>query len=373
MERCQVIGPLDSSRLVSFEMLIWLDGDVAAYEAAIAHGLADALIELGEAGYKARHVVACSRAVAKLLADRPELSGRARAYFGRIYGEFTQLGGVLATKKHLSVSPEVAAPIVVGDTWRLPLQMFNVEDFTNQLVVVCENDTDFEVYVELARRWMRYFRPDCVVSAVSRAGGGGSTVTVIRRLMSEPNPPFLCIVDSDREVVLGAIGSTAKSVKNIWSDTWRGSLFVLDCRELENALPVELVLACQREFGFEDLATLELSNVHADLREYACLKSGESLCRFHKVPRSHAGYARTMSALENTSRTHRSFGICGRECAEAECKVIPSLGEGFLPRFSEWLQSKSRQSFQQPVDWPVTILAAVETLSTLAMALPRRH
>lgn len=355
-------------------MLIWLEGSPADYPAGLSNQILEALTELGEAGYKARHIVACRRDVAKHLASINGISERAKAYFYRFYGEFTQLGSVLAIPDYYVASLSVVIPVEVGGVWHVPLSYFSDERYAEELTVVCENDTDYEIYEVFAKAWLLQNFPSCVVSTKSRAGHGGSTVTVLRRLATNPNPMHLCLLDSDKTVVLGREGSTARGVRAAWVDSWRANLYVLSCRELENALPIVTVGRCLNSLNTPCSKIDQLDLVDGDLLDYACMKTGERLCRFHEVDNSHVGYQRTIHALRETSRRHPDFTNCGVNCGDCDCEVIPALGERFLERFSGWIRSSnSVRALPQCDDWPEEIEVSAALLAKKAIALPRRQ
>lgn len=355
-------------------MLIWLEGTPKDYPLSLDAAALSALTELGEAGYKSRHVIACSRELAKHLGSLDPLSPRAKAYFFRIYGEYTQLGHVFSSPNHIVASLEAVTPNVVARTWRVPIRFFSDDKYVEELTVVCENDTDYEIYCALAKSWMTQNLPSCVVSARSRAGHGGSTVTVLRRLAIDANPIYLCLLDSDREVAGGREGPTARGVRNAWIPSWRSALVVLDCRELENALPTQAVERCLESLGRHCPEYEHVQRIHEDLAMYVCMKTGEDPCRFHSVERAHVGYARTRHALLQTSASHPGFGNCGNECGECNCKIIPALGERFLDAFAQWLrQIHPTRALPNFTSWPADAIAAAEIFACRAMALPRRQ
>src|SRR5690606_11240646 len=118
----------------------------------------------------------------------------AKAYYRRVYSEYTQLGSIFAIRHHCVAAIDALTARKVGDVWRVPLRYFEEDAYTEQLTVVCENDNDYEIYKAFAKVWMRKHFPACVVSSRSRAGHGGSTTTVLRRLAEEGNPVYLCLL-----------------------------------------------------------------------------------------------------------------------------------------------------------------------------------
>lgn len=355
-------------------MLIWIEGSVDDYPLPLNQDIANALIELGEAGYKARHVIACPRNLAKHFAMAEQLSVRSRAYFNRFYAEFTQLGRVVSQDIQLVASLAVLGPAVIGGVWRVPLHYFAEERYTEELTVICENDTDYEIYECAAKAWVAKNLPGCVVASRSRAGGGGSTATVVRRMATDPNPIYLCLLDSDRNSAGGAEGSTARGVRNNWRESWRAHLYVMTARELENILPIAVVRRYMGSIGLDVALLDEFSRVHPDLASYVCLKTGETVCRFHLMAVNHGGYERTREALRETARRHPNFLACGESCAGHGCATVPTLGERFLESFAGWLRhSYIGRVFCKSDHWHLDFESAASLFGKMGLALPRRQ
>lgn len=355
-------------------MLIWLEGAPSDFSSGRNARELEAVTELGEAGYKGRHVVACRRELARDFATLDVLSARARAYFSRIYGEYTQLGSVFSIPQHLVASYSAITPSNVGGVWRVPLSYFADEVYLESLTVVCENDSDYEIYESLAKAWMHNNLPVCVVSARSRAGHGGSTVTVIRRLAVDPNPLYLCLLDSDRCMPLGGEGPTARGVKRGWHNSWRSTLSILECRELENAIPLQAIRRFLNSSGTYSAEMERFDRVDRDLADYVCMKSGEPICRFHSVDGAHVGYPRIRAALLSTARMHPDFSKCGSRCSDCDCKIVPVLGENFLESFAKWVRGQHvSRCLPASDEWLIDAERVAEIFAKQAIALPRRQ
>lgn len=354
-------------------MLIWIEGSSADFVPPLSQELVDAFTELGEAGYMGRHAVAGSRQLLQHLAAFDFLSPRAKAYFSRMALEYTQLGHVFSRPRQLTLSASAVAPMRYGQAWTVPLDMFANPEYSRATEVVCENDTDYEILEVFAQVLMKQTLPGCVTASRSRSGGGGSTVTVLRRIFRDPSPLMLCVLDSDKKIVLGAEGSTARGCRAAWVSMWRTQLFVLSCRELENALPRDLVAKFVEESGSDATHVRRLPFVHTDISDYVCLKSGERLCRFHEVPESATGHRRTRTALLWTSQRHPEFSACGAECAECDCDVTPALGDQFLLRFSEWIAKyENRKKIEKHGTWHDDLKTAVGLFVDHSLALPKK-
>lgn len=355
-------------------MIIWIDAAAADCCENTPAVIVDAILELGEAGYKGRHVVVGPRPLMAHLANFEALSLRARVYFRRIAEEYTQLGAAINGVRNVIASIGAFAPISYGGGWRVPLSLFAQSEYSEPCSVVCENDTDYEIYSAFAEFMARKNFPGFVLSSRSHAGGGASTSTVLSRLLARPGPVFLCILDSDRSAVLGAEGSTARGCRRVWTEGWRNELFVLNSRELENIVPWPLICRWAESVGMDDERISSFESVHSDVSSYVCLKSGEPLCRFHRVSADAEGYERTINALRETAKRHARFSRCGASCDECGCSVSPPLGENFLRRFSDWVRDHNSWRLIPDVErWPVDLTAAASLFLGFSLALPRKQ
>lgn len=81
--------------------------------------------------------------------------------------------------------------------------------------------------------------------------GGGSRTAAIFAESSFPPRPVICVVDSDRKHPGAALGATAQAVLSTSNDLDSEfcRCFVLDSRELENYIPVELIGEVYRTLG----------------------------------------------------------------------------------------------------------------------------
>lgn len=355
-------------------MIIYIQGEAERYLGNLTTADREALIELGEAGYRSRHLVLSSRSVLKVLHGRKDLSPRATAYFGRILSEYPQLGGVLNRGlKYVIVSPVTLVPICNGGVWELPLSKFDCNELSGCSELVCENDNDFDVYTVLARISAAIDFPGYLVALKSRPGGGGACVGVLRRFLVPPNPFGLCVLDSDKTHLGAAEGTTAKACRKVWTDNWRVGLIVLSSRELENILPISLIRSFARAAG-QELDVLErFSLLPKDLSSFVCLKTGERICRFHEIAPSSHGYQDIKMALLEGSRRLPELRHCGALCAEKRCTVVPALGEDFLERFGSWLQNNYHSAEIKYENWSDELMSVIRHIISSGLALPTKR
>jgi hypothetical protein len=258
-----------------------------------------------------------------------------------------------------------------GGAWHVPLNYFANDLFLRSAHLICENDNDFDVYIAFGRAAIRALFPGCTISAESRAGGGGGTAGVLQRLLADPNPIGLCILDSDKEHIGGAEGATAKGCRHVFTEGWRVDLVVLKARELENLIPLHLVSRFFNDGDVDDLLR-EFSKISPDLSNYVCLKSGEGLCRFHSLKATDSLYARTKSALLESSAKSNALKLCAHSCGDVGCKVTPIYGERFLANLGGWLEQNMRSIDIQYNDWRNELREVVNQVIERCISLPRK-
>lgn len=354
-------------------MLLWITEVSESQESPlqIVDRNVEALSFLGEAGALGRHVVIASRDRLRVLARDDRISRRARAYYEWMADAVTQYGGLSAAVECVLVSAQCHAPIQVGEIWTVPLSLFNDPDRLLSAEMICENETDFDVLVAFGRSYLRRSFPGFSLALRSRPGGGDTTAQVLRSALREPNPPTLCVVDSDRERLGGALGQTARRCKAEVESHWRVRLHILECRELENIVPATVTIGLFAQEGRDATLVRQFELVPDDLSRYVCVKSGETLCRFHQLTDAHGHLAEVRAALVETDRTHPAFRGCGTACREINCRVVPALGGDFLARLATWL-STNWNRIPLSDEWHPQLTEAVNRVVSAGLALGRR-
>lgn len=355
-------------------MLIWISeiSSDPAFPLHVKDDDVEALSFLGEAGSLGRHVVVAPRDRLRVLAVDDRVSARARSYYFWMAEAITQYGSMLRVLESVSVSAQCDAPIRVADSWLIPLGLFSEPDRLLASELICENENDFCVLTELSGIYLRRRFQGFKLSLRSRPGGGSTTAQVLRSSLREPNPITLCVVDSDQNRPGGAVGNTARLCqRELAADDWRVRLHVLACRELENILPTEILFDLFRGDHANISLFREFSAVPEEVALFACVKSGESLCRFHGITVSHGYFEEVRAALEKASRVSSGFRRCGIECQEVDCKVVPQLGDDFLSRVAEWLPGNWHK-VSDPSGWRHQLVAVIEKIVSVGLSFPRR-
>lgn len=277
----------------------------------------DAIENLGEAGFAGRHLTLGDKAVIDSIASVAGFSRKASAYYKSVSSKYTQIGGVKRSLTKVNVSPLCQSPIWSNE-WTVPLRSFRTDDSVEKVLLLVEHMYDYNVIKGLAEISLRELGlagwVKLAVTPVSGGGGGTSlTLSVHQRNKSSLG---ICVVDSDRPHIRGALGSTAKGCERVYEERWGWTLHVLFARELENLVPPELFEMCGVDFqgGAGNSYDEERWAIHG----FIDTKKGDCLCRFEALPAADISYAETRAALAHFPwRTSAA-------CPSSLC----SLGEG---------------------------------------------
>ncbi|MCM5526724.1 hypothetical protein, partial [Xanthomonas hortorum] len=222
-----------------------------------------------------------------------------------------------------------------GIDWVVPLSSFSDTNLLESTILVVEHMYDYQVILFLAQIHLRekgiFGMGGLRFTPVSGGGGGTSLTLVVHQRNS--SSLGLCVVDSDRPHVHGALGSTAKSCRKSFSNSWRWSLHILNARELENVVPPELY--AQSDVG-DRIVRRELYNEkNWPLHGFMDIKKGDRLCRFRNLNIGDKSHEATHSALSAVSWD----SICANlGCSDEKCTMCEP-DDGLLARFSSKLDN----------------------------------
>lgn len=164
-------------------------------------------------------------------------------------------------------------------------------------MVIVEHMYDYKVIVGLAQISLR----DCGAGALAGislmpiSGGGGATSLALSVHQSNRRSLGLCVVDSDRPHIKGAVGSTARGCSKVYDDRWSWRLHVIAGRELENIIPPEIYEMAG--IGFKLSRHGGYNEVGWAVHGFADTKKGDCLCRFRSIDAGNQSYKETAAAL----------------------------------------------------------------------------
>jgi hypothetical protein len=164
----------------------------------------------------------------------------------------------------------------------IPIDFFSDSKKIQKTVVLGEHLVDAEIAVLMAKYYCHRNRLSSVpIQPDPRCGGGGSMVAHVAQLAGD-EVFTVTIVDSDKVAPNAADGDTLKGVRKVINKHQPPlmELIVLDCREMENALPDDFysgdfAVNNDRLLAAELLRKLSESN-ELDIRKHIDIKKGLS-------------------------------------------------------------------------------------------------
>jgi len=175
----------------------------------------------------------------------------------------------------------------------IPIGHFSDSSRIQKTVVLGENINDADLAVLMAeffRSQKRAFR-SIPIRHESRGGGGGNLGDEYQRLHDGRERFTVIIVDSDKASPGSALGSTARAVLRVHADNGGPAMMeivVLDCHEMENALPdvfyEEAFLSDHDHRESVELLRRLSQNSELEMRKFIDIKSGISLGQIFSMP-----------------------------------------------------------------------------------------
>jgi len=273
-------------------MFFWLTGGVDLGDS----GQFEAIENLGESGFAGRHLVLGDRAVIDSIVKGAGLSRKASAYYRSVLARYSQIAGVQRSIKKVQVSAECHSPVLDGE-WTVPLQSFRTDDSVERLLLLVEHMYDYKVIHGLSSIFLKEMGVAAWVrlAVTPVSGGGGGTSLTLAVHQRNRQSLGLCIVDSDRPHIKGAVGSTAKGCIGVYDYRWSWGFHILGARELENLVPPQLyeIAGVGASIGGGNYYSVDAWPIHG----FADTKKGDCLCRFRSLTPVDQSYRETQAAL----------------------------------------------------------------------------
>lgn len=311
------------------------------------------------------HILMGDRDLLLRIADSPSLDPRASSLIRNSAQKMTQQGALLAQSPWiLEIDTSNVAPN------QAHLVNFSDSDLCEKSQILAENPTDSSILASLAETYIQKYLSGYRLSIRCQNGGGSTIGSTLRQITDQSSGCVLCVVDSDRTFPGSRIGSTAKSAKQAQKRVtphWRSRLHVIEQRELENIIPLDIRNHCITKHTPDLLETSNLIDKTSKFySDHFCLKSGDSMCRIfnsmisgkHTSKIGDARLASVDSPLPPTSP-------CGTCANDNRCKQSKGFGTGFLGWVSEELRSKNITS--DPTTWRNELTTLVKTVAFLGI------
>ena len=300
-------------------MLFWLKEERAAAGVDLEVGeYVESLENLGEAGFRRDHLVMGDRKVLEKVMSL-DLSRRAKVYYGSLLSKFSTIAGVGREIKRVFVSTGCHAPVREATGWTVPLSSFSDVDSVARSILIVEHMYDYDVMRGLAELHLIERNISSLVSLnfIPAAGGGGGSHLALAVYQRDVKGFGLCVLDSDKPHVLGAVGGTAAKCGRAFVESWRWNMHVIEARELENLISPAVMNAAGVMNPFP--SNSYFTDDKWEITGYADTKLGDYLCRFRQISPISQSYPRTKAALD---RHFAHVSDCDEDaCEKASCLI----------------------------------------------------
>jgi hypothetical protein len=226
-------------------MLIEIDSGVGAELESLSDAEWSSLDLLARAAGEGKHLLSVNRVLShSLLSCVDRLSPYSLSIYNRLYKSAAT--GHPSLLGHLQLSVLVRRGCTpdkqqVSGTYRiiLPLEWFSTTDKIQCTNFICENLTDCDVYLALAKKYMSKHSLRMASLHLKCVNGGGHNTGQVLDDALRGRHFTLCIVDSDQDTSRDMPGETARKAIEVFrkGNQPLSELIVIKARELENLLP----------------------------------------------------------------------------------------------------------------------------------------
>lgn len=376
-------------------MLISLNNDLVTNGGCFSNADISCFANLALAAIDGNHLIVCGRILSRLLAAEARLGNRERAFYARSIEEYTSLGSAIHSAiRHINVSKDGDFSKDCLENGRqiinFPLSHFSSNNSLAPTKLVCENLNDCRWLKAATSAFMRttnFRRSSLSLSYV--AGGGDTTSEVLQDILSNSTALTVCVVDSDKKPGSWKLGETAKKVSAVANSTEHGRLefILLDCHELENLTPDELLddprsrmqLACRdtgRRVAKLTNLGIRIPRLHIDMKNGLKLSVVLDSCRDTSF---HADWRNFIEAVKSNRLDLDSNCVsCARSesCLNAPdcvCVIFNPLGGKLLLSVEEMWNRNGRELWHGLPEMIRQILSEVcNIILSFGCSSPRR-
>ncbi len=304
--------------------------------------------------FRGEHIVFAKRAIISYLLN-VKLSNRSNSALKIIQSRYSELASIEKQQKFkVIIEPNISqSKYIENNIWTVPLLHFSNVALVPSCVLA-ENLRDATAYIYGANHALKMQGiKGLKVNLTKDSGGGADIPNKFSELIDSKRQFILSITDTDRTHPQGAFCSSSTKCSDISANTnWVVDHRTLDCSEIENILPINLLCdsvensnaasSLSARLGFlKDTAFNDL-NIH----KWFDLKNGTT---FAKKTEINNNEAERNYWISSTSSIKTPFHI-GTECTKNQqcsknnhkdcvCILFPGLGDGTLDRFNSYCAS----------------------------------
>lgn len=339
--------------------------------------LRDAFSNLALAHREGNHILSGPITLLAQLSEARELSAETRGTFKQIKLRHHQAKTLRESVRHfVLIEPSARATRnLVSENheadsrskgFPVPLAYFSTSGRAQPSRLVAEDRDDARVYQRAAKAYVcRADLKGLGVSFQIYGGGGANTADALRD--HAPYGPTVCVVDADYkwsdDQGQPALGDTAKRVMKVTAEfagTSVCTVHAVPCREIENLLPTELVLACfvpgdRGDFHKWCVQASDLGFFGGGPRvDRLDLKKGLRRKDYEAIPPEHPQHRYLKRIFDESQNRARkpALGWCGdeRRCSgdsPCECVLFEGVGDGLLARVADRLDKLTPQKIAE--------------------------
>jgi hypothetical protein len=280
-------------------MLIVLDPSLSSYavQGEIPQSVITGLDMISLGFREGRHILAGSPRTLNALIALPQLQPLTKSALRTARDRFSELMGLPGKfSTFVSVFPHDFGSIrrVIQSQktiLEVPISHFSHSGKVQDTILLTEHLDDAAIAAMMARFYRANASLGHLPIVCEPRGGGGSNLGVTITQLAAAERFCVTLVDNDKKSPSGAVGDTLKSVRRHYNDTGPSPLIelcVLECKEMENALPdyfYEEAYGADPNHRESCVFLRSLSNGGAqDARDFVDIKEGLSLAGILSLP-----------------------------------------------------------------------------------------
>jgi hypothetical protein len=306
--------------------------------------------------FRGEHIVFAKRGILSYLLTL-DLSNRSKSAIRNIQSRHAELASIEKLQKFRVIikSNITHSTYIENNIWTVPLLHFSNVALVPSCVLA-ENLRDAKAYINGAHHALHMQGIKGLrVNLTKDSGGGTDTPNKFNELIDSRRQFVIAITDTDKTHPHGACCSSSTKCADISADSnWVVDHYNLDCSEIENILPINLLCdSIENSDAAPDLSEkLDFlkNNVFTDpsIHKWFDLKNGMALSKKKTINNNEAERNYWIS----TTTSIQSVFQYGAECLdkqqclkntqkECECILFPGLGNGTLDRFNTHCDSMS--------------------------------
>lgn len=226
-------------------MLMLLDASLATHGGPNAPAIGKALDTLALGFREGKHIIAAAPATIDALLRIEGLQSNTRSALLTIKERFPQLMALPGQLSSYALITSDQSPIerklIAGkDVVQIPISFFTDSSKVQTTILLTEHLDDGSIAKEMGRYYRSSIKLNMLpIRCEIRCGAGSNMSAVLGSIQDAKERFCVVLVDSDKSAPNGALGDTARSITRFINQTkWPlTSLLVLDCKEMENAIP----------------------------------------------------------------------------------------------------------------------------------------